>query len=80
MLLQYKVLFKKKCSSSLVHGSFFLFDLASAGLFGTVGSFDRTTDIDVEVIVVIGQVVEAAFGFGEWRQVEREVCGVTEAS
>lgn len=70
-----------ECSSSHVTGSvFLLFDLTYSGLFRTVGSFDRTTDIDEVVIVATGQVVEATDGFGERRQVEREVCGATEAS
>lgn len=64
-----------ECSSSHV---FLLFDLTRSGLFRTVGSFDRTADIDQVVIVATGQVVEATVGFGERRQVEREVCGATE--
>lgn len=64
-----------ECSSSHV---FLLFDLTCSGLFRTAGSFDRTADIDQVVIVATGQVVEATVGFGERRQVEREVCGETE--
>lgn len=64
--------------SSLVRGSVFLLDLAGAGLLRAGGGFDGIADVDVEVIVAVAHVVEATFGFGERRQVEREVCGATE--
>lgn len=45
--------------------------LAGSGLFVTVGHLDRTTDVDVVIIVGSGEVVEAA-DFGERRQVKRK--------
>ncbi len=57
-----------------------LFDLTGSGRFRTVGSFDATADVDVVVVVATGQVVEAAAGFGEGRQIEREVCGEKEVT
>jgi len=57
-----------------------LFDLARAGLLGTAGRLDGTTDVDVVVVVAAGEVVEATGGFGERRQVEGEPCGATQAS
>lgn len=56
-----------------------LLDLTCSRLFRTVGSFDRTAHVDEVVVVAAGQIVEAAVDFGERRQVEGEICGVTEA-
>lgn len=61
------------CSSPLFH-------LTRSGLFRTPGAFERAAHIDVVVVVPARQVVVAAGGVGEGRQVEGEFCGATEAS
>lgn len=57
-----------------------LFDLTRSGLLRAAGGFDGAADVDEVVVAAAGQVVEAAVGFEERRQVERESCGATEVS